>query len=58
LNSPGSFQRYVASSPSAFWDDHAPAREAATIGKRAGRVPAHLFVSAGALETKEPWART
>ena len=53
LNSPGSFQRYVALSPSAFWDDHAPARQAATLGDRAGRVPARVFISAGGLETKE-----
>src|SRR5262245_59692172 len=53
LNSPGSFQRYVASSPSAFWDDHAPIKQAATLRDRVGRVPARLFISAGGLETKE-----
>src|SRR5215510_1206116 len=53
LNSPGSFQRYVASSPSAFWDDHAPIKQAATLRARARSVPARLFISAGGLETKE-----
>ena len=53
LNSPGSFQRYVAGSASLFWDDHAALKQAATLRERFGSVPARVFICVGELETKE-----
>jgi len=52
LNSPASFQRYVAMSPSVYWDDHAPIKQAATFQTRFGSVLARVFISVGGLETK------
>jgi predicted alpha/beta superfamily hydrolase len=53
LNSPGSFQRYVAGSASLFWDDHAALKQAATLRERFGSVSARVFICVGELETKE-----
>jgi uncharacterized protein len=53
LNSPGSFQRYVAGSPSLFWDDHAALKQAATLRKRLGSISARVFICVGELETKD-----
>ena len=53
LNSPGSFQRYVAISPSVFWDDHVAIKQAATFRDRLGSVPARVFIAVGELETKD-----
>jgi predicted alpha/beta superfamily hydrolase len=53
LNSPGSFQRYLAISPSVFWDDHVAIKQAATFRDRLGSVPARVFIAVGGLETKD-----
>jgi predicted alpha/beta superfamily hydrolase len=53
LTEPAAFNRYVASSPSVFTDDYAVIRRAAAFAPRAGAAPPRLFVSVGALETKE-----
>jgi predicted alpha/beta superfamily hydrolase len=53
LNSPGSFQRYVAGSPSLFWDDHAALKQAATLRERLGNISARVFICVGELETKD-----
>jgi predicted alpha/beta superfamily hydrolase len=54
LHSPTSFQRYVAASPSLFWDDHSPAKLAAALSTDHVRsVPTRVFISVGGLETKE-----
>jgi uncharacterized protein len=53
LNAPDAFTRYIAASPSLFWDEHASIKQAGTPAARAGRSPRRLFVSVGGLETKE-----
>jgi predicted alpha/beta superfamily hydrolase len=53
LNSPGSFQRYVAGSPSLFWNDHAAVKQAATFRERFGSASARVFICVGELETKD-----
>lgn len=53
LNAPDAFTRYIAASPSLFWDEHALIKQAGTPAARAGRSPRRLFVSVGGLETKE-----
>jgi predicted alpha/beta superfamily hydrolase len=53
LNEPSAFRRYVASSPSLFTNDHAAVRQAASFTLSAAAEPPRLFVSVGALETKE-----
>jgi ferri-bacillibactin esterase len=47
------FSRYVAISPSLFWDDHAMNRRAMEFGKRRDLASARLFVAVGEQETKE-----
>jgi predicted alpha/beta superfamily hydrolase len=53
LNAPDAFTRYIAASPSLFWDKHALIRQAGTLAVRPERSPRRLFVSVGGLETKE-----
>ena len=53
LNSPRPFARYVAISPSLFWDGHALLTQARTLAARTGTVQARLFLAVGGLETKE-----
>jgi len=53
LNSPRSFTRYVAASPSLFWDEHASIKQAQTFAARFGAVPGRLFVCVGDQETLE-----
>lgn len=53
LNAPDAFTRYIAISPSLFWDDHALIKQAGTPAARAARAPTRLFVAVGGLETKE-----
>ncbi len=47
---PESFARYVAGSPSLWWDDGIAFREAAECGARSANLAARLFVSVGGLE--------
>jgi uncharacterized protein len=47
------FSRYVAISPSLFWDDHAMNRRAKEFGKRRDLASTRLFVAVGEQETKE-----
>ena len=47
------FSRYVAISPSLFWDDHAMNRRAVEFGKRRDLASTRLFVAVGEQETKE-----
>ena len=53
LNSPRSFTRYVAASPSLFWDEHASITQAQTFAARFGAVQGRLFVCVGDQETRE-----
>jgi uncharacterized protein len=53
LNAPDTFTRYVAISPSLFWDDHALIKQAGAPAARAARAPTRLFVAVGGLETKD-----
>jgi predicted alpha/beta superfamily hydrolase len=53
LNAPDAFTRFIAASPSLFWDGRALITEAGTPAVRATRNVRRLFVSVGALETKE-----
>lgn len=53
LNAPDAFARYIAASPSLFWDEHALVKQAGSPAVRAQRNPRRLFVSVGGLETKE-----
>jgi len=52
LNAPTSFRRYVALSPSLYWDDHAAARQAGALAAKTPRPAARLFVGVGDQETK------
>ena len=52
LNSPASFQRYLAISPSLFWDDHRLIKQAAGFSLDV-TPPVKLAIVVGELETKE-----
>jgi len=47
------FSRYVAISPSLFWDDHAMNKRAVEFAKRRDLASTRLFVAVGEQETKE-----
>ena len=53
LTAPDAFSRYIAVSPSLFWDERALIKQAGTPAVRKARGPARLFVSVGGLETRE-----
>ncbi len=53
LNAPKAFTRYIAVSPSLYWDEHALIKQAGAPAARAARAPTRLFVGVGGLETKE-----
>ena len=53
LNAPNAFSRYIAASPSLFWDEHALIKQAGTPSARAARPPTRLFIAVGGLETQE-----
>lgn len=54
LTRPGAFQRWVAASPSLFWDDHALAKIAAVMPTdHLNGENTHVFIAVGGLETKQ-----
>lgn len=53
LNGSRAFSRYVAISPSLFWDDHAAIKRAAEFARRSDLASTRLFVAVGEQETKE-----
>lgn len=53
FTSPMSFKRYLAGSPSIWWDRAVLFREEEALAKRIQELPARLFLSAGALEEQD-----
>jgi uncharacterized protein len=53
FTSPTSFRRYLAGSPSIWWDQCVLFQEEEALAKRIKELPARLFLSAGALEEQD-----
>lgn len=53
---PGAFQRYVANSPSLWWDERRTFAQEAAFAAAGGDLSGRLFLSVGGEETAEPWA--
>jgi len=54
LTRPGAFRRYVASSPSLWWDDRLLMGRLDDFRQRLGETQIEVFMSAGSLETAAP----
>jgi predicted alpha/beta superfamily hydrolase len=53
LNAPDAFTRYIAASPSLFWDEHASFMQVAALAPRTARAPTRMFIGVSGLETRD-----
>jgi hypothetical protein len=54
----GTFERYIAGSPSFGWDDRVILRQEAAYAESHDFLSAHLFLSSGSLENSEEWGES
>ena len=54
----GTFERYIAGSPSFGWDDRVILRQEAVYAESHDFLSAHLFLSSGSLENSEEWGES